>query len=173
MKKDWGTLEGICVSTAGAEELVDRPTIDPRTGESSLVVQVDATHGLVVNGWKVVFFVAINAHGESRILFIGIIKHENKSLYNWLFGRFKDCFKITPRVIITDGDQCFPIAIETTWGSTPIHLRCVFHIWKNFYAYCSLVRSLEDAVWVGIARGFWWLARCVGCAIRPNLRDLA
>ena len=162
--KPAGVVTGMCAATSGGKELVSAAVRASGVGAPvrGIVVQADATHGVVDTGYKLVVFVMTNENGETCIIFYGYVKKEDQGTYDWVFLEFKDWLgDVKLYALITDGDPCFPVALERAWGIGVVtHLRCVFHVWKNFYGHCSWIRGdLGDECWREKARRFWVLAR--------------
>ncbi|KAG8463993.1 hypothetical protein KFE25_000161 [Diacronema lutheri] len=72
--------------------------------ETKNVIMFDTTWGTNRYNMKLGFFTTVGLNGETLILAAVIMMHETRSSFQWAFERFKECFKIPPAVIITDGD---------------------------------------------------------------------
>ena len=101
----------------------------------------------------------VDFNGKTRILAVSLIKNQDQSSFEWVFKNFLVAFKTHPSVMFTDSDAAMKAAIAEVFLQT-IHLLCIFHIWKNFYAHVMpLIRYaiMEDRQ--RLNKTFWRLAK--------------
>ena len=121
------------------------------------VVFLDSTkHGTNRYGMKLACFTTIDSTSKTQILAAALLKEETKDAYIWLMNVF-DSFFSNPDVIFTDGDEQMINAIEEVFGEETIHLRCIWHIWKNFYQ--KFHSCFERDQWREVAKQFWTIAK--------------
>ena len=77
-------------------------------------------------------------------------------MYTWVFEQYADYFSI-PNVIFTDGDEQMKDAIIAVYLTLTIHLRCVWHIWKNFFQKFKSCFSADK--WNVVSNKFWKIAK--------------
>ena len=99
-------------------------------GGSENVLLFDPTHGTNRHRLKLAAFVTVAPSGQTVILAICLLEHEDEITFEWLFLCFQRVFRVPPLAFFTDGDVAMDQAVEKmkagAWKST-IHLLCVFH----------------------------------------------
>ena len=131
----------------------------------SRVVFLDSKHGTNRYNMKVACFTIIDRNGRTQVLAATIIRNESLSLYIWVMSMFKKCFGC-PNVIFTDGDKQMIDAIAKTI-SEATHLRCVWHIFKNFYD--KFVNLFKGDSFNQVCHRFWKIAKTSDIRYREKL----
>ena len=118
------------------------------------VVTFDTTY--LVNKYDMPFapFVGVNHHGQSILLGCGLISHEDKKSFSWLFKTWMTCmWGCAPIAIITDQCMAMKNAIEEVFPNIR-HQWCIWHILKKVpeklgkcKAYKSISPSLHNAIY--------------------------
>ena len=115
---------------------------------------------------KYLLFVTIDELGHTKILAACFIKNEDITTFDWCYRKFQESFggaEYRATVIFTDGDQAMITAAEELaveggiWDGIKI-LRCVFHLWKNFFNYLVLYYSNNASSkkkWNKVTQRFW------------------
>ena len=105
-----------------------------KSSEGKTVVLYDTKHGTNRYGFYLGLISMVDFNGKTRILAVSLIKNQDQSSFEWVFKNFLVAFKTHPSVMFTDSDAAMKAAIAEVFLQT-IHLLCIFHIWKNFYAH--------------------------------------
>ena len=130
-------------------------------GGSENVLLFDPTHGTNRHRLKLAAFVTVAPSGQTVILAICLLEHEDEITFEWLFLCFQRVFRVPPLSFFTDGDVAMDRAVEKmkagAWKST-IHLLCVFHLSKNFFQHLHPLFSCKSA-WRVVFTLFWQTAK--------------
>lgn len=122
------------------------------------VIMFDTTWGTNRFGMKLGFFTTVGANGETLILAGVIMMYETKGSFEWAFERFIKCFKIPPKVIVTDGDVGIIGACASTLPDT-VRLTCVWHLSLNFTTHIRPILCFDMASWRAVLNAWWRLAK--------------
>ncbi|KAF8395643.1 hypothetical protein HHK36_019593 [Tetracentron sinense] len=118
------------------------------------VITFDTTY--LTNRYNMAFapFVGVNHHGQSTLLGCGLILHETKESFTWLFkawlAAMRECH---PKAIITDQCKAIEGAIAEIFPRTR-HRLCLWHIMRKLSEklgglsqYHAVKKALENAVY--------------------------
>lgn len=124
------------------------------SAKDSKVVFLDSKHGTNRYNMKLACFTTIDSNGKTQVLAAAFVTEESKELYTWAMKRFVAFFS-APDVMFTDGDRQIINSITDVCPTTTL-LRCVWHVWKNFY---QLLKScFEVDTWKVVSNKFWRIA---------------
>jgi hypothetical protein len=77
-------------------------------------------------------FVGVNHHGQSILLWAGLISNEDTKIFIWLFETWLRFMKgKAPNTIITDWAKAMKNAIEIIFSKTTRHRYCLWHIMRK------------------------------------------
>ena len=132
---------------------LDGSTEEWALGGSENVLLFDPTHGTNRHRLKLAAFVTVAPSGQTVILAICLLEHEDEVTFEWLFNCFQRVFRVPPLAFFTDGDvamdQAFQKMKAGAWTST-VHLLCVYHLSKNVFQHLHPLFSCKSA----------WQANC-------------
>ena len=77
-------------------------------GGADNVLLFDPTFGTNRHRLKLAAFVTVAPSGQSVVLAISLLAHEDEVTFEWLFAGFQRIFRVPPSTFFTDGD----VAIE-------------------------------------------------------------
>ena len=130
-------------------------------GGSSNVLLFDPTHGTNRHRLKLAAFVTVSASGQTVILAICILAHEDAETFEWLFTCFHKVFRVPPACFFTDGDvameQAFKKMKAGFWALT-LHMLCVYHLSKNVFQHLHPLFS-DPVAWRTLFTLFWRIAK--------------
>ena len=134
-----------------------------RCGKLNMLL-FDPTHGTNRYGLKLCFFVTVGSSGQTIILAICLIKHEDLADIEWALRCFHEVFKVAPLVFKTDGASAIASAFEACSGSGDIwehclHQLCIWHLSKNFYEHVRPVLCTNQVHWRTAYTRFWQIAK--------------
>lgn len=138
--------------------------------ETKNVIMFDTTWGTNRYNMKLGFFTTVGLNGETLILAAVIAMHETRSSFQWAFERFKECFKIPPAVIITDGDSGIIGACASQLPHT-LRFACTWHLSLNFTTHIRPVLAFNWQVWHAVLNAWWRLAKQTDVSAKATFDD--
>ena len=131
-------------------------------GGSENVLLFDPTHGTNRHRLKLAAFVTVAPSGQTVILAICLLEHEDEITFEWLFNCFQRVFRVPPLAFFTDGDvamdQAFQKMKAGAWALV-IHLLCVYHLSKNVFQHLHPLFSTDQRAWREVFTLFWQTAK--------------
>jgi hypothetical protein len=97
------------------------------------VVLYDTTWGTNAYGMKLGCFTTIGRDGQTIILAVTLLMHENDDSFVWAFEQFLKTFRVAPSVFITDGDPKMARAVAKVFPARTQHMLCIYHLSLNFH----------------------------------------
>jgi hypothetical protein len=110
---------------------------------------------------KLLLFVSVDKYGHNKLLACALLTSEDLPTFEWCYEQFHAAFgELSPTVIFSDGDSAMINAVKAVsagggiWEGI-VQLRCVFHLWKNFFQYLLKYYIGNSKAWSVVARRFW------------------
>jgi hypothetical protein len=121
------------------------------------VLLFDPTHGTNRYGLKLCFFVTVGGTGQTIILAVCLIQHEDPADIEWALRCFHEVFKVAPGVFKTDGAAAIAAAFRACSDIWPLskHQLCIWHLSKNFYEHIRPVLCTSPDHWKTAYTWFW------------------
>ena len=97
---------------------------------ASIAILYDTTFNTNRLGLKLGLITAVDNEGNTIILFVTVVAHQDKDTFTWIFEQLLSAMRVPPRIIFTDSDPAMATAIKTVLGTTT-HLLCTWHLSLN------------------------------------------
>ena len=94
------------------------------------VLEMDATYKTNRFGMPLILFTTIDNNGLTILVGGCLVSDETFESYAWCIRELRECARIDPKVVFTDGDHELAKAIRDVWPNS-VHLLCRFHIVQN------------------------------------------